>query len=119
MRRGWFGIAVAIALLLAVAGPAAAAPPTIERFPVDSGWFEDEFLSEVCGFEVLVREEGHIAFRTWTDAEGNPTRIVFTINVHGSMTAGGATLRFVDAGMDMVTFLDGGGDASPSMETWG
>jgi hypothetical protein len=90
-----------------LAAPTAAAQPTITTTVVDRS-FLDPFLSRVCGFPVTVTLSGHNKTRVWTDAEGNPIREVFTVSVHATLNAGGASLRTVDAGMDKVTFLDGG-----------
>ncbi len=107
MRR--FVVAALVGVLTALlAVPVAAAPPEISTETVEVT-FPDEFLSEACGFPVTLTLSGTTRTRTWLDAEGNPTRVVFTINVRGSLSAGGQTLRFVDAGMDKVTFLEGGG----------
>ena len=92
--------------LLAV--PVAAAPPEISTEIVDET-VPDEFLSEACGFPVTVTASGMTRVRTWLDAEGNPTREIFTIMVRGSISAGGQTLHFTDAGMDKAIFLEGGG----------
>lgn len=107
MRR--FVLAALVGVLTALlAVPVAAARPEISTETVEET-FPDEFLSDACDFPVTVTISGTTRTRTWLDAEGNPTRLVFTINVHGSLSAGGQTLRFVDAGMDKVTFLEGGG----------
>jgi hypothetical protein len=108
MRRRILYTVLASLLLLTFAGPASAAKPIIERSPIDEV-FIDEFWSDVCGFEVTTTLTGHVATRVWLDEEGNFVREVFTISVRGSMTAGGNTLRFVDAGMDKVTQLSNGG----------
>lgn len=107
MRRLMLAALVGVLTAL-LAVPVAAAPPEISTETVDET-FHDEFLSEACGFPVTVTISGKTRIRTWLDAEGNPTREIFTINVKGSISAGGQTLRFVDAGMDKATFLDGGG----------
>jgi hypothetical protein len=100
--------AVAGVLTSLLAVPVVAAPPEISTETVEET-FPDEFLSEECGFPVTLTLSGMTRTRTWLDAEGNPTREVFTINLHGAITAGGQSLHFVDAGMDKVTFLEGGG----------
>jgi hypothetical protein len=107
MRRLVLSILVGVLTAL-LAVPVAAAPPEISAETVDET-FTDEFLSEACGFPVTVTVTGMVRFRTWLDAEGNPTREIFTIRLHGSISAGGQTLRFVDAGMDKAIFLEGGG----------
>lgn len=100
--------ALATVLGAVLASPAAAAPPEITTNVVDES-FTDEFLSDVCDFPVTVTLSGHTRTRTWQDTEGDPIREVFTINVHATLTAGGAVLRTIDAGMDTVTYLEGGG----------
>jgi hypothetical protein len=50
-----------------VAPSAQAAPPTIERFPVDAVFVDDES----CGFPVEVHVTGFIVHIEWVDKEGN------------------------------------------------
>ena len=99
------GLATLLTALLAA--PAAAAQPTITTQVVDES-FGDQFLSDVCGFPVTVTASGHTRTRVWSDAGEAPIREVFTVNVHVTISAGGASLHTVDAGMDTVTFLEGG-----------
>ena len=108
MRRLVFATLVgALTALLAV--PVAAARPEISTEIIDNQSFHDEFLSQACGFPVTGTVNGMIRVRTWLDAEGNPIREIFTVSIRGTLSAGGQTLRFVDAGMDTATFLEGGG----------
>ena len=93
---------------MTVAGPASAAKPIIDRFAIDEV-FVDEFWTDVCGFELTTTLKGHATSRVWLDDEGSFVREVFTISIRGSITAGGDTLRFVDAGMDKVTQLPNDG----------
>ena len=95
--------AVAGVLTALLAVPVAAAPPVISTKTIEVT-FPDEFLSEECGFPVTLTLSGKTRTRTWLDADDNPTREIFTLNLHGTITAGGQTLRFVDAGMDKVRF---------------
>jgi hypothetical protein len=62
--------------------------PTTERITVDET-FPDEFLTEVCGFQVTTRARGHIAVRRFTRA-GTGVVQVRTINV--ALTATGLFL---------------------------
>ncbi|MCA1569637.1 MAG: hypothetical protein LC798_04805 [Chloroflexi bacterium] len=108
MRRVVLSLLAALLLVAAFAIPVAAAKPTVERDDFTEV-FLDEFLTDACGFDVWITVSGHAISRVWTDAEGNFVREVFNIGVVGSMTAGSATLHFVDAGMDKATALPGGG----------
>ncbi|MGH2381735.1 MAG: hypothetical protein ACRDG7_11010 [Candidatus Limnocylindria bacterium] len=107
MRRVLGPLAVAIAISL-ISSPVAAAKPEIIVEDVDVT-FLDPFLSAECGFDVSVTLAGHLKTRIWTDAEGVLDREGITLNLHGTFSAGGATLSFVDAGTDMVVPLKGGG----------
>lgn len=107
MRRVFVFFTLGVILLLSLASPALAAKPTVERIPFEDQ-FADQFLSEVCGFDVMVSVSGHFVSHVWTDAEDNFVREVFSISLRGSVTAGGQTLHFVDTGMDTTTALEGG-----------
>ena len=108
VRRRLLYLFLASLLILSFAGPASAAKPIIDRFTITEV-FIDEFWSDVCGFEVTTTVTGHAASRVWLDDEGNFVREVFTISLRGSLSAGGDTLHFRDAGMDKVTQLPSGG----------
>jgi hypothetical protein len=108
MRRVRLPFAIALVLSL-VAFPVAAAKPEIISEQVDEVFFDDE-LADVCGFDVWVTLKGHTKTRFMTDRHGNLARIVFTILLRGTVSAGGTTLRFTDAGSDMIIPLDGGGE---------
>ncbi len=101
-------VALLALLTVALAAPAAAARPEMFTESINET-FPDEFLSEECGFPVSVTLSGTDRVRIWRDADGNPTRELVTINIHGTISAGAGTLSFVDAGMDKATFLPGGG----------
>ncbi len=109
MRRVILSLLAALLALSAFAGPVLGAKPTIERIELDGEPVLDEFLTEVCGFDVWLTQTGHITVRTWTDEEGNLVREAVSIGIRGTLTAGGAVLNFVDTGMDKVTALPGGG----------
>ena len=107
MRRVLVPLAAAMAISL-VSFPVAAAKPEVIVEEVDE-MFIDEFLSDVCGFEVWVTLAGHTKTRIWTDRNGELVRELFTINLLGTVSAGGATLSFVDAGAD----------SRPTRRRWG
>lgn len=107
MRRVLMPLAAAMAISF-VSFPVAAAKPEVIVEEVDE-MFLDEFLSDGCGFDVSVTLAGHTKTRIWTDRNGELVRELFTINLHGTVSAGGATLSFVDAGADMLVPLEGGG----------
>ena len=76
MRRARVVLMATLACLV-LATPVAAAKPTMERVTLDfSG--PDEFLTDACGFDVSLQEAGHITFRFFTDADGNPTPAIST-----------------------------------------
>ena len=107
MRRVLVPLAAAMAISV-VSFPVAAAKPEVIVEEVDE-MFLDEFLSDVCGFDVWVTLAGHTKTRIWADRNGDLVRELFSISIHGTLSAGGATLSFVDAGSDMLVPLEGGG----------
>ncbi len=90
-----------------VGAPVNAAKPVMERVPIDD-LFVDEFLSEACGAEVTARFTGHITFRVFNDAAGNPVRELNNYAIGGSFTSENGSLRFRDVGVDRVTYLADG-----------
>ncbi|SHF82435.1 hypothetical protein [Geodermatophilus nigrescens] len=89
----------ASAVLLGLAAPALAAPPTIERVQVDET-FADEFLSEECGVDVTTTVVGHVTFRTFGRDGTGPT-VLTTVNLSITATAGDNTIRFRNVGADL------------------
>jgi hypothetical protein len=91
-----------------VAAPVSAGQPEMERILVDEV-FVDTFLSAECGVEVNAHIYGHIIFRTFTDADGNPVREVnnYANTVQWSSVNG--TIHAKDVGADRATYLDDGG----------
>ena len=110
MRRVTLSLVAALLAVAGLAGPVLAAKPSIERTEIAAPPVLDGFLTAVCDFDVWLTSTGHVILRTWTDAQDNLVREVFTINLHVTISAGGASLHAVDAGMDKVTFLDGGAE---------
>lgn len=93
-------ISIAVAAFVIGAGaPAQAAPPTIERIPIDES-FPDEFLTEECGVEVFTTITGFRILRTFEDRTGRLLS-VGTVNISGTATAEGGSFRFRDVGADV------------------
>ncbi|MGY1651721.1 hypothetical protein [Geodermatophilus sp. SYSU D01119] len=90
----------ASAVLLGLAAPALAAPPTFERVQFDDT-FSDEFLSEECGVDVTTRAVGQVTTRTF-DRKGTGPLVLTTVNVSLTATAGDNTVRFRDVGGDLL-----------------
>ena len=75
----------------------------MERVVVNDVGILDEFLTEACGFDVFVDATGHIIFRSWTDAEGNPTRDLNNFGIRLRIYSEFGAVRTVDVGVDRVT----------------
>jgi hypothetical protein len=103
MRRARVFLLASIACLV-VASPAAAAKPVMERIDISDIGVVDEFLTDACGFEVLVDATGHIIFRFWTDADGNPTREVNNFGIRLRFYSEWGSVSTVDVGVDRVTY---------------
>jgi len=101
--------AVGLGLLGAalVVAPANAGKPETERVPIDET-FVDEELSNACGVEVNAHVTGHITFRLFTDANGNPVREVnnYATRIHWWSISG--DIHAQDVGADRATYLDDG-----------
>jgi len=91
------GAAFATAALTATAS---AAGPERERIDLDET-VVDEFLSDLCGFEVTTRFKGHIITRTFQD-DGKGIVSVRTLNVVGTAMANGNDVRVHDVGADHI-----------------
>jgi hypothetical protein len=107
MRRR-IALIFASALLLATAVPAAAGKPTIDRVPVADVGVLDDGLTAACGFDVLVDATGHITFRVFTDADGNPTREVNNSAIRLHFYSEFGSFDSINVGPDRVTYLDDG-----------
>lgn len=102
MRRAR-AVLLASIVSLVVVGPAAAAKPMMDRLDLDES-FLDEFLTDVCGFDVFLDVGGHIIFRVWTDADGNPTHEVNNFAVMLTWSSASGSVSTVDVGADRVIF---------------
>lgn len=90
-----------------VGAPVNAGKPVMERVPIDDT-FVDEFLSEECGAEVTAQFTGHITFRVFNDANGNPVRELNNYAIGGTYRSVNGSVRFRDVGVDRVTYLADG-----------
>ena len=102
MRRVRAVLLATLACLL-VASPAAGAKPVMEREDLNEIGVLDPFLTEACGVDVFSDIVGHAIFRTWTDAEGNPTRELHNFAVRVRYHSEFGEVRTLDVGIDRVT----------------
>lgn len=103
MRRARF-LFLAMVACLAVASPVAAGKPIMERVPINDIGVLDEFLTDACGFDVLVDARGHITFRLFTDASGAPLREVNNFAIRLRYYSAWGSVRTVDVGVDRITY---------------
>lgn len=96
--RASAAISAAALLLAATATPALAAPPTIERTPIEAT-FADSFLTEECGVDVTTTLSGFRIERSFLDSDGNLLSVA-TINVTGTASSALGSFRFKDVGAD-------------------
>ena len=102
-RRAWIrGFAVAVVAVGAafLSPPAMAAPPQIDREVVDDT-FDDDFLSEACGVDVVTRAQGRVTERSF-ERDGTGLRNLRTLNITLTATAGDNSIRFRDVGADVI-----------------
>jgi hypothetical protein len=107
MRRLVHILGLGLLAAIVVAAPVSAGKPEIERVPIDD-LFVDEFLSEVCGAEVTVHFTGHVIFRVFMDADGNPVRELHTFALGGTYESANGTVHVRDVGADRIAFLQDG-----------
>jgi hypothetical protein len=100
MGLGLLGAALVVA-------PVSAGKPETERLSVDDTFVDDE-LSDACGVEVNAHVTGHITFRLFTDADGNPVREVnnYATRIHWWSVNG--DIHAQDVGADRASYLDDG-----------
>jgi hypothetical protein len=79
----------------------------MERIPVDD-LFVDDFLSGACGAEVTVHFTGHVTFRVFTDADGNPVRELNNYALGGTYESANGSIHVRDVGVDRITYLPDG-----------
>ena len=100
---------VAACLVLAAVVPAVAgAKPVRDFVQIDDTAIRDDFVSEVCGFDVFFDGSGHVIFRLFLDAEGNPVREVNNFGIRVRYFSEFASLRTVDTGVDRITYNEDG-----------
>lgn len=93
MQRGtrWLFLAV-VALLTVVPTVSQAAEPEFYSYRgEDAGTYEVKVMSEICGFPVLVFNQGSAKGRITYDTQGNVVRIVETYSQHYRSTYTNAT----------------------------
>ena len=103
MRRVRVMVLTILASLL-VTSPIAAAKPVMEHLQIRDIGFQDEFLSEACGFDVWVDAIGVVTFRVWLDADDNPLREVNNFGLRLRYYSEWGSIRTVDVGADRVTY---------------
>jgi hypothetical protein len=108
MRR--FAALLLAAALVAVLGaaPVSAAQPAMERETVHEIGIPDEFLTEACGFDVSFDVTGHITFRAFLDAEGNPVREVNNYALQARYYSDEGSVSVRDVGVDRVKYTEDG-----------
>jgi hypothetical protein len=99
--------AAACLLAVTVVAPAAAAKPAMERVPIDEVHILDEFLTDVCGFDVFVDAHGHITFRELTAGEATQ-RELNNYAIRITYSSAWASVNAVDVGVDRVAYLEDG-----------
>lgn len=77
-----------------------AAKPAMDRVDVDET-VPDEFLTAACGFPVTTTFVGHLIFRVF-DAGDKGLMELTTLDVRGTSSANGNTVRIHDVGADQV-----------------
>ena len=107
MRRIARVVGLGLLAAVFVAAPVHAGKPVMERVPIDD-LFVDEFLSEACGAEVTAHFTGHIIFRLFEDAEGNPVRELHTFGLAGTYQSENGTVHVRDVGADRIEYLQDG-----------
>jgi hypothetical protein len=94
-----------LALGLVVAAGATAGQPVMTREDIDAT-FVDDFLSPLCGFEVVTHAKGHSIFKEFDRTKG--TVEVHTLSIGLTAMAHGKTYRFRDVGADHVKVTKNG-----------
>lgn len=107
MRRITRAFGLSLLGVALVAGPVWAGQPQREFVPIDE-LFVDKFLSDECGVEVNAHVTGHIIFRLFTDADGNPIRELNNYANQIRWWSENGEIRAQDVGADRATYLDDG-----------
>ncbi len=90
-----------------LAAPVGAAQPEQVRVPIDDLVVDGE-LSAACGVEVNLHATGHITFRLFTDADGNPVSEVNNYAIDLRWWSANGEIHAKDVGADRVTYIDDG-----------
>lgn len=107
MRRIVRVIGLGVLGAVLVAAPVSAGKPQVDRQAVDDT-FVDSFLSDACGVEVNAHVTGHVIFRTFTDAGGNPVREVNNYALSLLWWSENGDIHAKDVGIDRATYLEDG-----------
>lgn len=104
--RAVTAISAAALLLTATAAPALAAPPSIEKIPIEDT-FHDDFLTEECGVDVTTTISGFRIERGWLDGGGNVLSLA-TISITGTASSEFGSFKFKDVGADQLKMAPDG-----------
>jgi hypothetical protein len=74
-------VSLGLLAALLIAAPVAAAQPLMERIELDDQ-FVNPFLSDACGVEVTMHLTGHLTFRLFSDADGDPVSELDNFVIH-------------------------------------
>ena len=91
-----------------VAAPVSAGKPEQVKETIDNV-FVDPDLSAACGVEVSGHVTGHVIFRVFTDADGNPVRELNNYAFDVTWSSVNGEIHAKDVGADRLTYLDDGG----------
>lgn len=108
MRRRIALVFASALLCLGVVAPAAAGQPEMDRVVINDVGLLDEGLTDACGFDVFVDGTGHVTFRVFRDAAGNPKREVNNFAIQVRFFSEFGEVRTRDVGPDRVTYLEDG-----------
>ena len=92
----------------ALVAPAAAGKPTMEVIKIADVGILDEFLTEVCGFDIFFDGAGHFTLRQFTDRAGDFRGEVNNFAIRVRYYSEFGSVNAVDTGADRVTVLDDG-----------
>jgi hypothetical protein len=111
MHRAALTSVLAVLLTGGAVLPATAAAPTVERIEISESIYDD-FVSEVCGFDVWLEIDGFAIVRVFDRASTGPLQ-VFTVNLTLTLSSGDQTYTLKDVGADTVMMRpDGSVDVS-------
>jgi len=107
MRRIVRAIGLGLLGAVLVVAPVSAGKPESERVAIDEVFVDDE-LSAACGVTVNAHVVGHITFRLFSDADGNPVRELNNYATRIQWWSVNGEIHAQDVGADRATYLDDG-----------